>query len=61
MSYPYRQAYFATGLQNLLNVTLNPLRSNGDKRQISLCNIKAFSVRKVMRIKDMITQHEFLG
>ena len=25
---------------------------------VSLCNINAFSVREVMRIKDMITQHE---
>ena len=29
---------------------LSPLRSNGDQRQISLCNINHFSVRKVMRI-----------
>ena len=38
---------------------INPLRSNGDQCQISLCNINAFSVREVMRIKDMITRHEF--
>ena len=35
------------------------LSSNGDQRQVSLCNINAFSVREVMRIKVMITQHEF--
>ena len=38
---------------------LNPVRSSSDQRPISLCNINAFSVREVMRIKDMITQHEF--
>ena len=37
---------------------ITPLR-NGDQRQISLCNSEAFSVREDMRIKDMITQHEF--
>ena len=36
------------------------LRSNIDQRQISLCNINPFSVSKVMRVKDMITQHESL-
>ena len=30
-----------------------------DQRQISLCNINAFSARKVIGIKDMITQHKF--
>ena len=38
---------------------LNPLGSNGDQRQISLCGNNAFSGREVMRIKDAITQHEF--
>ena len=33
---------------------ITPLR-NGDHRQISLC--KAFSVREVMRIRDIVTQH----
>ena len=42
-----------------LNDLLNPLRSNSDQRQNSLCNINAFSVGEVMRMKDMITQHEF--
>ena len=37
----------------------NPLRSNSGQRQISLCNTNTFSVREVMRIKDMITQLEF--
>ena len=40
-------------------VIFNPLRSDSDQRQISLRNINAFSVREVMRIYDMITQHEF--
>ena len=40
-------------------VGLNPLRSNSDQRQISLYNINDFSVREVMRINDIITQHEF--
>ena len=35
--------------------TINPLRSNTDQRQISLCKIN-----EVMRIKDTIIQHEFL-
>ena len=35
---------------------VNPLRSDNDQRQISLCNINAFSVIEVTRIKDMITQ-----
>ena len=38
--------------------TVNPSRSNSDQRQISLCNINVLSVSEVMRIKDMITQHE---
>ena len=38
------------------NREVNPLR---DQRQISLCNINTFSVREVVRIKDMISQHEF--
>ena len=37
----------------------NPLRSNSDQGPISLCSISAFLVRQVVRIKDMITQHEF--
>ena len=40
-------------------VTVKPSRFSSDKRQISLYNINAFSVREVMRIKDVITQHEF--
>ena len=42
---------------NFLN--LKPLRSNSNQRQTFLCNINAFSAREVMRIKDIITQHEF--
>ena len=37
-------------------VEVNPLRPNSDQHQISLCNIEIFSVREVMRIKDMITR-----
>ena len=37
----------------------NPLSPNGDQRQISPCNINAYSTPKVMRMKDMITQSEF--
>ena len=40
-------------------ISVNPLRPNSDQREVSPCNINAFSVREVMRIKDMITQHEF--
>ena len=36
----------------------NRLHSNSDQRQISRSNINAFSVREVMRVKDMITQHD---
>ena len=46
-------ALFLSGMQ------LNRLRSNSDQRQISLCNINAFSVREMMRINGMISQHEF--
>ena len=34
-------------------------RSNSDQQQISPRIISPFSVSAVMRIKDMITQHEF--
>ena len=39
--------------------SVNPLRSDSGQRRISLCNINVFPVREVMRIKDMITHHEF--
>ena len=45
--------------QEYFGFRINPLRSNTDQRQISLCKSNAFSVREVMRIKDMTTQHEF--
>ena len=32
---------------------INPLRSNSEQRQISLCNINAFSVREVTRMNNM--------
>ena len=38
---------------------VNSLGSNSDQRRISLSNINAFSVREVISIKDIITQHEF--
>ena len=38
----------------------NPLSSNCDQHQISPCDINAYSTPMVMRIKDMITQGEFL-
>ena len=38
--------------------SVNPLHHNSDQRPISLCNINTFSIRQVMRVKDMITQHE---
>ena len=38
---------------------LNPKSPNGDQYQISPCNINAYSIPEVMRIKDMITQGEF--
>ena len=38
---------------------VNPLHSKSDQHQTSLWNINAFSVREAMRIKDMITEHEF--
>ena len=41
-------------------VTINPLSPNSDQHQISPCNINAHSTPEVMRIKDMITQGEFL-
>ena len=41
------------------SLCLNPLHPSGDQRQISLCNIHAFSVREVRRIKDVVTRHEF--
>ena len=44
---------------DIANALRCSLRSNSDQRQISLCNINAFSVREVTRIKDIITQHEF--
>ena len=45
-------------ISSLQTETINPVRSNSDQRQISLRNINTFSIREVMRIKDMITQHE---
>ena len=42
------------GTEGLRNAC-NPLRYDSDQRQISLCNINAFSLREVVRIKDMIT------
>ena len=35
------------------------LVNNSDQHQISPCNINAYSIPEVMRIKDMITQGGF--
>ena len=43
----------------VVNSVLNPSYSNSNQRQISLCNISALSVRVFLRIKHMVTQHEF--
>ena len=40
-------------------ITFVLLSSNSDQRQISPCNINAYSIPEVMRIKDMITQGDF--
>ena len=42
------------------SLSTNPLSPNSDQHQISPCNINANSTAEVMRIKDMITQGEFL-
>ena len=52
----YSVTHFTTDIENR---SMYPLRSNSDQCQISLLNINAVSVREVMRIKDMISQHEF--
>ena len=39
--------------------TVNPLSPKSDQHQISPCNINALSIKKVTRIKNMITQDEF--
>ena len=45
----FRGLYSPTGSRTLTPKQLiNPLRSNSDQRQISLCNINTFSVREVM-------------
>ena len=38
---------------------VNPLRPNSDVSQTSHCDIKGLSVRKVMRIENMIIQVKF--
>ena len=48
-----------TKRSSVLFLAVNPLRSNSEQRKTSFCNVNAFSVREVMRIKDMITQREF--
>ena len=39
---------------------VNPLSPNSDQHQISPSNVNAHSTPEVKRIKDMITQGEFL-
>ena len=41
-------------------IVSNPLSPNSDQHKISPCNINAYSTPEIMRIKDMITQGEFL-
>ena len=48
-----------TFIGDIKHDVINPLRSNTDQRQTSLCNMNAFSVREVMRIQDVIIQREF--
>ena len=38
--------------------SVNPLSPNSDQHQISPYNISAYSIREVMRFKDMIMQDE---
>ena len=47
------------GISFTFKVIVSSSFSSGDRRQISLCNINSLSVREVVRIKDIITQHEF--
>ena len=44
----------ARGFRTIARFCCNSIQS-----QISLCEINAFSVREVMRITDMIIEHEF--
>ena len=48
--------FFLEKVVKNVSLVTNPLRSNSDQRQISLCYINAFLVKEVVRIKDMITQ-----
>ena len=61
--YDYRKIFHfkSTGLQGsrvtiACLVSLNPLSPKSDQHQISPCNINAYSICEVMRIKDMIAQ-----
>ena len=47
------------GLVKMGKDNLNPLSPKSDQHQISPCNINALSIKKVTRIKNMITQDEF--
>ena len=50
----------STGLQVGGHLTsFNPSSPTSDQRQISPCNINAYSTPEVKRIKGMITQGEF--
>ena len=40
---------------------LNPLSPKSDHHQISPSNVNAYSTHEVMRIKDMIIQHELFS
>ena len=47
-------------LFRITSSNFSPSSPNSDQHQISPCNINAYSTPEVMRIKDMITQGEFL-
>ena len=47
-------------LQEQMPLSFNPLSPKSDQHQISPCNINALSNKMVMRIRDMITQDEFV-
>ena len=46
--------------RDFIKAAFNPLSPNSDRHQISPCAINAYSTSEVMRIKDMITQVNFL-
>ena len=53
------QMITADGITTNWKIAFNPFSPKSDQHQISPCNINAYSIPEVMRIKDMITQGEF--